>query len=103
MLAPSSALPIGMERNQDEKAASIIKIDSGDILLHSILAISHSNLQPLTATEKDEVNLPYSNVAGFIYVARVDEKKRRMFVLSPTPGKLPKRYLWFGTLRWAES
>jgi polyribonucleotide 5'-hydroxyl-kinase len=59
-LAPTSALPIGMDRQMSE--TQLVKIDNADILLHSILAV-------LNADEKDtESNALESNVAGFIYM-----------------------------------
>lgn len=103
MVAPASALPLGSEQqtnaDKETKSLTIVKVDPGDILLHSILAISHSSSE---GDQSAEGLLIESNCAGFIYVNRVEEKKRRMFVLAPTPGKLPRRNLWLGTLRWAE-
>jgi polyribonucleotide 5'-hydroxyl-kinase len=59
-LAPTSALPIGMDRQLSE--TQLVKIDNADILLHSILAV-------LNADESDtETNALESNVAGFVYM-----------------------------------
>jgi polyribonucleotide 5'-hydroxyl-kinase len=76
---PTSALPLGSTRKQDE--LQILKVE-GSALLHSILFLSNSEL-PLNATDDDDA-------------------KRRIHLLCPNPGKLPKRFLWMGTLRWAE-
>lgn len=97
--APDSALPIGGERRVDE--AQLLKIDCGPALLHTVLALSNVEL-PFGATENDEQVLPDHNLAGFVYVSDVDEKKKRLIMLAPKPGRLPRRYLWMGTLRWAE-
>eukprot|EP00158_Paraphelidium_tribonemae_P004142 Partr_v1_DN26594_c1_g1_i5_m3971 putative Required for endonucleolytic cleavage during polyadenylation-dependent pre-mRNA 3'-end formation (By similarity) len=99
LLAPSSALPLGADRKVDE--TELIKIDVGPVLLHTVLALSNSDLN-FNATAKDEAVLPDINVAGFVYVSEVDEGKKRVHMLCPSPGKLPKRYLWLGSLRWAE-
>lgn len=58
-IAPSSALPIGMTRKVSE--TQLVKVEAGDILLHSILAVSN-------AENEDETTLVESNIAGFIYV-----------------------------------
>jgi polyribonucleotide 5'-hydroxyl-kinase len=99
-LAPDSALPIGGERQIQE--TNIVKIDNHSVLLNTILSVSNSDLDPASASDQDEVSLIETNVAGFIYVSEVDEKKKRLTVLAPNPGKLPKKYLWLGTLRWVE-
>ena len=97
--APLSTLPIGSDRKYDE--ADLVKIDVGPVLLHTVLAVSNSDLK-YNATEKDEQTLPEVNIAGFVYVSEVEEKKKRLYMLCPNPGKLPKRYLWLSSLRWAE-
>jgi polyribonucleotide 5'-hydroxyl-kinase len=107
LAAPSSTLPLGMEVREQSEAEklALLQIQPGDILLHSILAISHADvpLPNANSSQSDEtVKVLETNVAGFVYVARVEEKRKRMFVLAPMPGKLPGRYLWLGTLRWAE-
>jgi polyribonucleotide 5'-hydroxyl-kinase len=99
MVAPDSALPIGAQRRVDE--TELLSIDIGDVLLHCILAVSNAEL-PYNATKADEACLPIINLAGFVYVSEVDERKKRIKLLCPNPGKLPKRYLWLGSLRWAE-
>ncbi|CAM0142016.1 Cleavage polyadenylation factor subunit clp1 [Umbelopsis sp. WA50703] len=94
-LAPTSALPIGMDRQMSE--TQLVKIDNADILLHSILAV-------LNADEKDtESNALESNVAGFIYISDVDDGKQKLTVLSPAPGKLLKKHLLMGSFKWMET
>jgi polyribonucleotide 5'-hydroxyl-kinase len=97
-VAPSSALPLGMEQKAEE--LQILKVE-GSALIHSILFLSNSDLS-YNATEEDETTLPFSNLAGLVYVSEVDDKKNRLHLLCPNAGRLPKRYLWMGTLRWAE-
>lgn len=59
-LAPSSALPLGMESSESE--TQIVKVDAMDMCLHSILGI-------IDAKEGDpESRLLEKNVIGFIYV-----------------------------------
>ncbi|RUS16866.1 Molybdopterin guanine dinucleotide synthesis protein B-domain-containing protein [Endogone sp. FLAS-F59071] len=59
-LAPSSALPLGMDRAVSE--TQLVKVDAGDILLHSVLAVSNAE------TAEDEAGLIETNLAGFIYM-----------------------------------
>ncbi|KAI9017058.1 Pre-mRNA cleavage complex II protein Clp1-domain-containing protein [Gaertneriomyces semiglobifer] len=101
-LAPSSALPLGSEPMQS--STRTIPIDAGDILLHSILAVSNAALPetPLTSDEESQLVL-HTNIMGFVYVSEVDETRKRMTILAPNPGKLPKRYLIMGGLKWLET
>ncbi|KAI9094124.1 Pre-mRNA cleavage complex II protein Clp1-domain-containing protein [Phlyctochytrium arcticum] len=108
-LAPSSALPLGSERLLQE--TRLIKVDSGDILLHSILAVSNASLpDPNTTTEENALTpeeesklVLGTNLAGFVYISEVDDKNSKMTVLAPNPGRLPRRYLLMGSLKWMET
>lgn len=110
-MAPSSALPLGMERKAME--TKFMKVEPGDILLHSILAVSHALLPGCTdhegktvkiyTSEEEAAALLSSNVAGFIYVSEVSGDKRKMTILTPTPGKLPQTFLLMGTMKWMDT
>jgi polyribonucleotide 5'-hydroxyl-kinase len=63
-------------------------------MLHCILAIVHAAPHDLQDAIRD------ASVMGFIYVAEVDEKKRRLRILAPLPGKLGDRPLVWGS--WPE-
>ncbi|KAJ1656084.1 Cleavage polyadenylation factor subunit clp1 [Dispira simplex] len=95
-LAPSSALPLGQDRKLSE--TQIVPMEPGPVLLHSILTVSS-----LDNTE-DENKLLESNVAGFVYVSSVDENKnkRKLTLLSPFPGRLPRKYLLLTSFKWME-
>lgn len=93
-LAPSSALPIGEDRKVSE--THVVKVDpSGDHLLHSVLAVSN-------ADKMQEPEILETNLAGFIYVSEVHESRKKLTVLSPCPGRIPKKFWWLGSLKWAE-
>ncbi|OZJ04616.1 hypothetical protein BZG36_02036 [Bifiguratus adelaidae] len=92
-MAPSSALPIGMDRHITE--TQITKIEPSYSLSHSILGLSN-------AERDEEAHLVSSNLAGFVYVSAVDEIKRKVTILSPAPGRLPKKYLIMGSFKWLE-
>ncbi|KAJ3126799.1 hypothetical protein HK098_007092 [Nowakowskiella sp. JEL0407] len=98
-LAPSSALPIGMENKIQEQR--MIKVAPSSILLHSVLAVSNAPVPTKPKEDDDkkqwseeETNLLLdSNIAGFVYVSDVDENKGKLTLL--TPGRLQKKY-WLG-------
>jgi polyribonucleotide 5'-hydroxyl-kinase len=37
------------------------------------------------------------------YRSDVDEDKGKVTILSPSPGRLPKKYLLMGSFKWMES
>ncbi|KAJ1908892.1 Cleavage polyadenylation factor subunit clp1 [Tieghemiomyces parasiticus] len=95
-IAPSSALPIGIDRKVSE--TQIVPMEPGPVLIHSILTVSS-----LDATE-DEDKLLESPAAGFVYVSSVDENKKskKLTLLSPSPGRLPRKYLLLSSFKWME-
>ncbi|KAK9765881.1 Cleavage polyadenylation factor subunit clp1 [Basidiobolus ranarum] len=93
-LAPSSALPIGIDRKVSE--TQLVSVKAGDILFHSILAVINSE-------SSNESDLLRSNIAGFIYISEVEDAKSKMTILSPCPGKLPKNNLLMGNFKWVET
>ncbi|KAI9262876.1 Pre-mRNA cleavage complex II protein Clp1-domain-containing protein [Helicostylum pulchrum] len=95
VIAPSSALPLGMDSSSNE--TQLVKVDNYDMCLHSILAIVN-----IDQTEPENRILE-NNVAGFIYVSDVDEEKRKVTILSPSPGRLPKKHLLMGSFKWMET
>ncbi|KAF9583618.1 Cleavage polyadenylation factor subunit clp1 [Lunasporangiospora selenospora] len=102
-LAPTWALPIGEERLTSE--TQLVKVDPGDHLLHSVLAVSNAEKPPGTTapdgltTEKEMIG---NNLAGFVYVSEIHDARKKMTVLSPCPGRIPKKVWWLGSLKWAE-
>jgi len=59
-----------------------------------ILAIMHAD--PNDSHE----NIRDASVMGFVYVAEVDEKRKKMRVLAPVSGRMPNRAVIWGT--WPE-
>ncbi|KAI7847551.1 Pre-mRNA cleavage complex II protein Clp1-domain-containing protein [Circinella umbellata] len=95
-MAPSSALPLGMDSSSTE--TSVVKVDSSyEMCLHSVMAILNAdNTVP-------ESKLLETNIAGFIYVSDVDEERKKMTILSPAPGRLPRKHLLLGSFKWLEA
>lgn len=109
-----------------EQLLPLLAVEAGDILLHTILAVSSLPLTPLATTTKsqepsteesggqeqdEDEMLSMSNLAGFIHVyvliyfiismtssSEVDVARKRIMALSPNAGKIPRRYLWLGNL-----
>ncbi|SAM09369.1 hypothetical protein [Absidia glauca] len=95
VIAPSSALPIGMENMDSE--TKLVKVDSFDMCLHSVMAILDAD------DSEDEGNLLNSSVVGFIYISDVNDEKKKMTILSPSPGRLPRRHVLMGAFKWMET
>ncbi|KAJ1982454.1 Cleavage polyadenylation factor subunit clp1 [Dimargaris verticillata] len=93
-IAPTSALPLGLDRKVSE--TQTVPMDPGPILLHSILTVSS-----LDSTE-DESKILESSAIGFVYVSAVNERKSTITVLSPIPGRLPRKYLLLSSFKWME-
>ncbi|KAJ3237834.1 hypothetical protein HDU78_003844 [Chytriomyces hyalinus] len=79
IVAPSSVMPIGYDRKAQE--TKIVKVESFDILLNSVLAVTHADrLEALLALSGGAISAPAltadqetslildKNVAGFVYV-----------------------------------
>lgn len=62
---------------------------------NGILAIMHAD-----ANDTPE-NIRDATVIGFVYVAEVDEKKKKLRVLAPLSGRLPNRAMIWGA--WPDS
>lgn len=61
---------------------------------NSILAIVQAD------RNDSQENIRDASVMGFIYVAEVDEKKKKMKVLAPLSGRLPNQAMIWGS--WPE-
>jgi hypothetical protein len=101
-----------MEANPHQVKFS--KVETGDILLHSVLAISFTPLpgsdgqldadgKPKVYTPEEEVQLLLkSNICGFVYISELNDKSRKLTILSPNPSRLPKHFFLMGTLKWMD-
>lgn len=92
-LAPSSALPVGMDRKVSETQLS--KVEIGEHLLHAILAVCNS--------DTPDESLVGASTHGFVYISEIDMTKQTMTLLMPCPGRIPKKFLMMGDFRWIES
>ncbi|PIA14574.1 Clp1-domain-containing protein [Coemansia reversa NRRL 1564] len=99
-VAPSSTLPLGETRKLSGTSVSPVVPDES--LAHSVLAVT-SAPAPDDAEAAANVDAVGLQVVGFVNVTKVDMEKRRLIVLSPVPGRLPKQVLLYGNTRWMET
>jgi len=68
-----------------------LALEGNSVLFNSMLGVSY-------ATNPNE--LLTSNIAGFIFVSKVNLEKGEMLVLSPSSEPIPNKFLILGTLKW---
>lgn len=88
----SSLLPGGQE---DGELELYEKVEPTSSLLHCILAVMFASPHDTQETIRD------ASVMGFVYIAEVDEKKRRLKVLAPLNTRVTDRPMIWGT--WPEA
>lgn len=88
---PDSVLPAGAESSLDPlKPTPVTTLED---LLHRVLGVSQADC---------EENIAGAPLYGFIHVIKIDVDRSTFTVLSPSPGKLPSRFLVAGDLKWIE-
>ena len=83
--------------DDDSTSANSIfeKVEASSQLLHSVLAIT----QAKASASQDDIR--DASILGFVYVAEVDENKRKLKLLTPLSGRLPDNAMLWGN--WPES
>ncbi|KAJ2829558.1 Cleavage polyadenylation factor subunit clp1 [Coemansia furcata] len=94
-IAPSSTLPLGETRKLTDTSVLTVEPDEG--LTHSILAVTDASMD----SEGDSV--AGIQALGFVNVTVVDMEKKRLILISPVPGRLPKQVLVYGNIKWMET
>lgn len=80
---------------EDSHSASVFdKVRPSPQLQNAILTIVNAH------PEDSQENIRDASVMGFIYVADVDEKKKKLKVLAPVGGRLPNKAVIWGS--WPE-
>ncbi|KAF3904597.1 hypothetical protein ABW21_db0203878 [Orbilia brochopaga] len=94
-----SFLPIGEDEAALQGTEDVVRrvelADIGKRFENTVLAVLQVDAKDAGAKDMGE-----SAVMGFVYVQEVDEKVRRMKVLSPVPGRVPPKVLLAG--KWPE-
>jgi polyribonucleotide 5'-hydroxyl-kinase len=88
----SSLLPGGQEDGESELYE---KVEPSSAMLHCILAVMYASPLDTQETTRD------ATVMGFVYIAEVDEKKRRFKMLVPLNTRITDRPMIWGS--WPEA
>ncbi|KAJ2890079.1 Cleavage polyadenylation factor subunit clp1, partial [Coemansia aciculifera] len=94
-IAPSSTLPLGETRKLTD--TSVLTVEPDESLKHSILAVTDA------AMDADDDSVVGIQALGFVNVNVVDMEKKRLILVSPVPGRLPKQVLVYGNIKWMET
>ncbi|MCJ1225041.1 Cleavage polyadenylation factor subunit clp1 [Toensbergia leucococca] len=89
----ASLLP-GGEAEDTGPAPIFEKLQPSSLMQNSILAIVHAD------PNDTQENIRDASVLGFVYIAEVDEKRKKVKVLAPLSGRLPNRAMVWGS--WPE-
>ena len=89
-----SLLPGGEVENAGDDAI-FDKVEPSSQMQHCMLAIVQAE------PDDSEETIRESSVIGFVYVAEVDETKRKIRILAPLSGRLPRKAMIWGL--WPES
>lgn len=88
----SSFLPNGVEEEKDP--ALYEKVEPSALMLHCIFAVMHASIHDPQDAIRD------ASVMGFVYVAGVDEKKKKLKILAPLNTTFTNRPMIWGS--WPE-
>ncbi|GAA6009077.1 hypothetical protein JCM11491_005739 [Sporobolomyces phaffii] len=99
--APSSALPLGATRLTRD--TELVPIDltgprAASEILNRILAVPQAE-----EGDEGEEKVVKGPVGGFVWVSALDQTKKKLTLLSPLPGRLPRKTLILGSLDWVDS
>lgn len=101
-IAPSSALPIGMERKVQE--TRLVPVEPTEDLINSILALTNVDVKENEeANEEEDDILIGTRLLGFVHVTNVDTEKKKITLLCPCHGRIPKKYMLLADLKWIET
>ncbi|BGP42808.1 Cleavage polyadenylation factor subunit clp1 [Rhodotorula kratochvilovae] len=99
--APSSALPIGATRLT--KDTELVEVDlegprAASEVVNRVLAV------PMAEEERDgQEKVVQGPVMGFVWVSALDKEKKKITLLSPLPGRLPRKTLILGGIDWVDA
>ena len=103
----SSLLPIGIKSTIDGMRTVRVQFappgaaDKGagprdDPLQFALIAVLNANPSSMNSFEA----IVQSNVAGFIFVDKIDAVNKRVMVLGPCAGPLPSKVFLTGSIQW---
>lgn len=91
---PSTSLLPGGDVEEPSGPPIFNKVPPSPQMQNSILALVQANPNDNQEAIRD------ASVVGFIYVAEVDEKKKKVKILAPMSGRLPVKAMIWGS--WPE-
>ncbi|GAA5886512.1 hypothetical protein JCM6882_001667 [Rhodosporidiobolus microsporus] len=99
--APSSALPLGATRLTRD--TELVEVDleapgAAREVVNKVLAVPMAEEE--TEGQEKVVKGP---VMGFVWVSALDQAKKKITLLSPLPGRLPRKTLIVGGIDWVDS
>ncbi|BGP02829.1 Cleavage polyadenylation factor subunit clp1 [Rhodotorula toruloides] len=99
--APDSALPLGATRLTRD--TELVEVDlegprAASEVVNRILAV------PMAEEERDgQEKVVKGPVMGFVWVSALDKEKKKITLLSPLPGRLPRKTLIVGGIDWIDN
>ena len=84
------ALLPGDATEEASKAPIFTKVEPSPQMQNALVAVVHANINDSQEDIRD------ASVLGFVFVAEVDEARRKIKVLAPLSGRLPNRALVWG-------
>ncbi|KAJ2519815.1 Cleavage polyadenylation factor subunit clp1 [Coemansia sp. RSA 1939] len=111
-VAPSSSLPLGETRKLSQ--TSVFPVTCDEALTHSVLAVTDAPIAASDANAPESESSAAERTAaaeavvgaqavGFVNVTRVDMEKRRLTLVAPVRGQLPRQVLLYGNVKWMET
>lgn len=87
----TSLLPGGEAEEEPLQKPIYEKVQPSGQMQNGILAVVQADVNDTPENIRD------ANVVGFIYVAEVDEKRKKLRILTPIGGRIPHRALIWGS------
>ncbi|GAA5878021.1 hypothetical protein JCM1840_001719 [Sporobolomyces johnsonii] len=99
--APSSALPLGATRLTRD--TELVPVDltgprAASEVINRLLAVPQAE-----EGDEGEEKVVKGPVGGFVWVSALDQAKKKITLLSPLPGRLPRKTLILGSIDWVDS
>mmetsp|Transcript_26229 Transcript_26229/g.44221 ORF Transcript_26229/g.44221 Transcript_26229/m.44221 type:complete len:462 (+) Transcript_26229:177-1562(+) len=98
-----SMRPLGQEKAAQGGAAVLQPVPPSMELEHAVLAVlqAQEGAAGPESNSSDGQRTP-ANIAGFVYVVKLEQDLNTVTVLSPCPGKLPSLDFVVGSIKWVE-
>jgi len=105
-LVPSSALPIGATRSVTATTLTRVDPENGRSVasvLNLVLSIPQVHWDGMDTESEEAYEACCGPSLGFIHLSGIDVKNKKYTILSPLPGRLPRKTAICGSLEWMDS